>query len=106
MMELDNMQNLPWLLNHPGWGSFVDHTLTKWKNRFVVSALNGEQSQIISFLNETTGLHYSCIEFTEKDLFPDEDDTYQIMCAYFFPTEERDFCAKLIPSEVNEVYWY
>ena len=100
------MNKHSWTIEHPGWGDLDDHKKSKWKNRFVVSALNGEQREIIGFLNKSTGLHYSCIEFSEKKLYPDTEESYQIMCAYFFPTEERDFCAKLTSSEVNETFWY
>lgn len=97
---------LPWIVDHPGWGDFTAHKKSKWKSRFVVSALNGEQQSIIEFLNNSTGLHYSCIEFSEKKMYPDTDETYQIMCAYFFPTEERDYCASLTAKELDEIYWY
>lgn len=105
-MELTNMQNLPWKINHPGWGDFTAHKKTKWKNRFVVSALNGEHNAIIQLLNETTKLHYSCIEFSEKRLYPNLDESYQLDCAYFFPTEERDCYSILTAKELDELYWY
>jgi len=99
-------EQLPWQINHPGWGDFTAHKITKWKHRFVVTALNGEQQAIIGFLNKSTGLHYSCIEFSEKKLFPDLDESYQITCAYFFPTEERDYCADITNHDISECYWY